>query len=191
MAKIGYARVSTKNQNLDLQIDALKKAGCDKIFFEKKSAVKERAEFQRCLEYLRDGDTLVVWKLDRLGRTMKQLINLIEDLKERGIGLYIVSESIDTSTKMGNMMFTLASMFAEMERELIRERTNVGLAAARKRGRVGGRKPVESDTLDKAFMMYDSGVTVIDIVRTLPISKATFHKYNTIRKKNEEVGGLD
>ena len=191
MAKIGYARVSTKNQNLDLQIDALKKAGCDKIFFEKKSAVKERAEFQRCLEYLRDGDTLVVWKLDRLGRTMKQLINLIEDLKEKGIGLYIVSESIDTSTKMGNMMFTLASMFAEMERELIRERTNVGLAAARKRGRVGGRKPVESDTLDKAFMMYDSGVTVIDIVRTLPISKATFHKYNTIRKKSEEVGGLD
>lgn len=191
MAKIGYARVSTKNQNLDLQIDALKKVGCDKIFFEKKSAVKERTEFQRCLEYLRDGDTLVVWKLDRLGRTMKQLINLIEDLKERGIGLYIVSESIDTSTKMGNMMFTLASMFAEMERELIRERTNVGLAAARKRGRVGGRKPVESDTLDKAFMMYDSGVTVIDIVRTLPISKATFHKYNTIRKKSEEVGGLD
>lgn len=187
MTKIGYARVSTKNQNLDLQIDALKNAGCEKVFFEKRGATKERPEFEKCLEYMREGDTLVVWKLDRLGRTMKQLLDLVESLNERKIGLYIITNNIDTSNEMGKMLFTLVSMFAEMERNLTIERTKVGLESARKRGRVGGRKKVDDDVIDKAFMMYDSGVTVVDICRTLPIAKATFYKYRSEREEQSRV----
>jgi len=193
MAKIGYARVSTKNQNLDLQIDTLEREGCEKIFYEKRGSTQTRPEFERCLEYLRKGDTLVVWKLDRLGRTMKQLINLVDDLKERNIDLRVITGDLDTSTPQGKMMFTLVSMFAEMERDLTIERTKVGLAAARKRGRVGGRKKIDDDTLDKAFMMYDSGVTVVDICRTLPIKKATFYNYLKERnvQKEKEDGTID
>ncbi|MDT0193724.1 recombinase family protein [Exiguobacterium sp. BG5(2022)] len=181
MAKIGYARVSTKNQNLDLQIDKLEEVGCEKIFYEKRGATQERPEFEKCLEYLRNGDKLVVWKLDRLGRTMRQLINLVEDLKERDIHLHIVNDGIDTSTDSGKLMFTIFSMFAETERNMIIERTKVGLESARKRGRVGGRKKIDPDVLDRAFMMYDSGFSVMDICRTLPIQKSTFHKYNKDR----------
>ena len=107
MTRIGYARVSTFDQNLDSQLDELKKAGCTKIFQEKASSVKRRPEFEKCLDYLREGDTLVVWKLDRLGRTTKKLLELIDDLKDRGINLQIITLGVDTSTAAGRLFFTM------------------------------------------------------------------------------------
>ena len=177
MSKIGYARVSTSDQNLDLQLDELEKGGCTKIFQEKASSVKKRPEFEKCLDYLREGDTLVVWKLDRLGRTTKKLLELIDDLRDRGINLQILTLGVDTSTAAGRLFFTMMAGLAEMERELIRERTKAGLQAARNRGRLGGRNPVDQDILDRAFMMYEANMTVEDITRTLNISRATFYKY--------------
>ena len=177
MTKIGYARVSTLDQNLEMQLDELEKVGCSKIFKEKVSSVKKRPEFEKCLEYLRENDTLVVWKLDRLGRTTKKLLELIDDLKERGINLQIITLGIDTSTAAGRLFFTMMAGLAEMERELTRERTKAGLKAARSRGRIGGRKKVSNDILEKAYMMYEANLTVEDIVNTLNISRSTFYKY--------------
>ena len=183
MTRIGYARVSTLDQNLDSQLDELKKAGCTKIFQEKASSVKKRQEFEKCLDYLREGDTLVVWKLDRLGRTTKKLLELIDDLKDRGINLQIITLGVDTSTAAGRLFFTMMAGLAEMERELIRERTNAGLQAARSRGRLGGRKQINPDTLHRAYMMYDAKMTVDDITKTLNISRSTFYKYLKSRKE--------
>ncbi|TCI67865.1 recombinase family protein [Exiguobacterium sp. SH0S7] len=177
MTKIGYARVSTLDQNLDSQLDELKKAGCTKIFQEKASSVKKRPEFEKCLDYLREGDTLVVWKLDRLGRTTKKLLDLIDDLKDRGINLQIITLGVDTSTAAGRLFFTMMAGLAEMERELIRERTNAGLQAARARGKLGGRKPIDKDIINRALMMYQAKMTVKDITATLQISRSTFYKY--------------
>lgn len=177
MTKIGYARVSTFDQNLDSQLDELKKAGCTKIFQEKASSVKKRPEFEKCLDYLREGDTLVVWKLDRLGRTTKKLLELIDDLKDRGINLQIITLGVDTSTAAGRLFFTMMAGLAEMERELIRERTNAGLQAARARGRMGGRKPIDEQIMARAMMMYEAKMTVDDITKTLDISRSTFYKY--------------
>lgn len=151
MTKIGYARVSTLDQNLDSQLDELKKVGCTKIFQEKASSVKKRPEFDKCLDYLREGDTLVVWKLDRLGRTTKKLLELIDDLKDRGINLQIITLGVDTSTAAGRLFFTMMAGLAEMERELIRERTNAGLQAARARGRMGGRKPIDEQIMSRDY----------------------------------------
>lgn len=120
MTKIGYERVSTLDQNLDSKLDELKKAGCTKIFQEKASSVKKRPEFEKCLDYLRKGDTLVVRKLDRLGRTTKKLLELIDDLKVRGINLQIITLGVDTYTAAGRLLFTIMAGLAEMERELIR-----------------------------------------------------------------------
>ncbi|WP_214761755.1 recombinase family protein [Exiguobacterium sp. s129] len=177
MTRIGYARVSTLDQNLDSQLDQLKKAGCTKIFQEKASSVKKRPELEKCLDYLREGDTLVVWKLDRLGRTTKKLLELIDDLKERGINLQIITLGVDTSTAAGRLFFTMMAGLAEMERELIRERTNAGLQAARARGRLGGRKPIDEQIMVRAMMMYEAKMTVDDITKTLDISRSTFYKY--------------
>lgn len=177
MTRIGYARVSTFDQNLDSQLDELKKAGCTKIFQEKASSVKKRPEFEKCLDYLREGDTLVVWKLDRLGRTTKKLLELIDDLKDRGINLQIITLGVDTSTAAGRLFFTMMAGLAEMERELIRERTNAGLQAARARGRMGGRKPIDEQIMARAMMMYEAKMTVDDITKTLNISRSTFYKY--------------
>jgi len=177
MTKVGYARVSTLDQNLEMQLDELQKVGCSKIFKEKASSVKKRPEFEKCLEYLREGDTLVVWKLDRLGRTTKKLLELIDDLKKRNISLQITTLGVDTSTAAGRLFFTMMAGLAEMERELIRERTNAGLKAARARGRLGGRKKIEPDILNRAYMMYEAKMTVEDITKTLQISRSTFYKY--------------
>lgn len=177
MTKIGYARVSTLDQNLEMQLDELQKVGCSRIFKEKASSVKKRPEFEKCLEYLREGDTLVVWKLDRLGRTTKKLLELIDDLKERNINLQITTLGVDTSTAAGRLFFTMMAGLAEMERELIRERTNAGLKAARARGRLGGRKKIDADILNRAYMMYEAKMTVEDITKTLKISRSTFYKY--------------
>ena len=177
MTRVGYARVSTLDQNLDSQIDELKNAGCTKIFQEKVSSVKKRTEFEKCLDYLREDDTLVVWKLDRLGRTTKKLLELIDDLKDRRINLQIITLGVDTSTAAGRLFFTMMAGLAEMERELIRERTNAGLQAARARGRMGGRKPIDEQVMTRAIMMYEAKMTVEDITQTLGISRSTFYKY--------------
>ncbi|MEA5141111.1 recombinase family protein [Arcicella rigui] len=140
MIKLGYARVSTLEQNLNLQVDALKYEGCKQIFTDKVSGVKSvKPEFEKLMDYARTGDTIVVWKLDRLGRSTVQLIELMEKLKERGIHLKSLSESIDTSSAMGNLFFQFMCILAEHERNIIRERTKAGLASARARGRKGGR----------------------------------------------------
>ena len=138
--KIGYARVSTKDQNLELQTEALQKAGCEKIYKETQSAVKERPELQSMLNHLRQGDVVVVWKLDRLGRSLKHLIDLVTGFREKGIEFISLNDSIDTTTVQGRLTFNIFASFAEFERELIRERTMAGLQAARERGRIGGRK---------------------------------------------------
>src|SRR5690625_5542321 len=140
MAKVGYARVSTRDQNLNSQIDALKSVGCERIFSEKVSGRKfKRTELDNCLDYLRDGDTLVITKLDRLGRTTKQLIELSQHLEDNGIDLEIIDMNINTKDAMGKMFFTMMSGFAELEANLLSERTKKGLESARSRGKKIGR----------------------------------------------------
>jgi DNA invertase Pin-like site-specific DNA recombinase len=140
MIKLGYARVSTYEQNLDMQIDALQKEGCKQIYSDKISGVKsKKPDFEKLLEYARAGDTIVVWKLDRLGRSTVQLIELIEVLKKKGIHLKSLSESVDTTSATGTLFFQFMCMLAEHERNIIRERTMAGLNSARARGRRGGR----------------------------------------------------
>src|SRR4249919_2585508 len=139
---VGYARVSTQEQDLALQLDALRTAVCSKVFEEKASgAQRERPALQAALEYMRQGDTLLVWKLDRLARSLKQLIETVEDLGSRGIGFRSLTEAIDTTTSGGKLVFHLFAALAEFERGIIRERTLAGLQAAQARGRLGGRPP--------------------------------------------------
>jgi DNA invertase Pin-like site-specific DNA recombinase len=140
MSLIGYARVSTEDQNLELQTDALKVAGCEKIFVEKASGGdRDRPMLAKALNYVRDGDVFCVWKLDRAGRSVLHLIEIIEDLKLRKVDFKSLNDAIDTTTASGRLMFTIMAAFAEFERNIIRERTMAGLAAGRSRGRVGGR----------------------------------------------------
>jgi DNA invertase Pin-like site-specific DNA recombinase len=139
--RIGYARVSTDEQSLDLQLDALKKAGCKRVFTDKASAAKgERPGLADAVSHLRSGDVLVIWKLDRLGRTVKGLVELVADLQERGIQFRSLTDGIDTTTPAGRFFFHVMASLSQMERELLAERTCAGLDAARRRGRVGGRK---------------------------------------------------
>ena len=178
---IGYARVSTGEQILDLQLDALAKAGCDKVFTETAGgALVERESLQEALAYVRAGDTLIVWRLDRLGRSLKHLIEAVADLRERGIGFKSLTEQIDTTTPGGKLVFHVFGALAEFERDLIRERTHAGLAAARARGRVGGRpkKLADPKTLALAQKLYDDGQTdIATICRTLGIARATLYRY--------------
>src|SRR5664279_770649 len=137
---LGYARVSTDDQDASLQVDALKAAGCIKVFTDKASgALASRPQLDRMLDHLRPGDIVVVWRLDRLGRSLKNLIALVEDLAEKGVGFRSLTESIDTTTANGKLFFSIMGALAEFERDLVRERTMAGLEAARARGRVGGR----------------------------------------------------
>jgi DNA invertase Pin-like site-specific DNA recombinase len=178
---IGYARVSTGEQTLDLQLDALTKAGCGKIYQETASGAKaDRPVLDEVLSYLRKGDTLIVWRLDRLGRSLKHLIEVVAALAERGIGFKSVTEQIDTTTPGGKLIFHVFGALAEFERDLIRERTHAGLAAARARGRLGGRprKLTDAKSLDLARTLYAGGETDIDtICQTLGISRATLYRY--------------
>ncbi|MDN4067631.1 recombinase family protein [Paenibacillus vini] len=185
MPKIGYARVSTVDQSLNLQIDTLKAAGCERIFEEKASGKKsDRVELNRCLEYLRSGDTLVIWKLDRLGRTTRQLIELSHGLQERGIGLQIITLGVDTSTPAGKLFFAIMAGLAEMEAETIRERTIAGLQAARARGRKGGRPPMDKNKIDMAITLYDSEkYTIKEITERTGVSKAKI--YQTLANRNK------
>jgi DNA invertase Pin-like site-specific DNA recombinase len=184
---IGYARVSTQDQNLDLQVEALNKIGCEKIFEEIVSGIKtDRQNLNEALSYLRPGDSLVVWRLDRLGRTLKQLIELINTLKEREIGFVSITEAIDTTTPTGQFFFHITAAFAELERDLIRERTKAGLASARARGRKGGRpKAIDSEAFQMALILYnEKKTTVANISKQFNISKRTFYRYlEDYRKK--------
>jgi DNA invertase Pin-like site-specific DNA recombinase len=178
---IGYARVSTGEQTLDLQLDALGKAGCGKIYQETASGAKaERPVLQDVLGYLRAGDTLVVWRLDRLGRSLKHLIETVSLLAERGIGFKSLTEQIDTTTPGGKLVFHIFGALAEFERDVIRERTQAGLAAARARGRLGGRpkKLADAKQLELARTLYTGGQTdIATICATLGISRATLYRY--------------
>lgn len=180
---IGYARVSTQEQTLDLQKDALTKAECEHIFTDTMSGAKaERPGLQEALIYMRQGDVLVVWKLDRLGRSLKNLIELVTDLDARGIGFRSVTENIDTTTTGGKLVFHIFGALAEFERNLIRERTLAGLAAARARGRKGGRPRAkglnDEKKLAMALALYnDKRTPVKDICHTFGVSRATFYRY--------------
>lgn len=182
MAKIGYARVSTKDQSLDHQLDALEQFGCDRIFSEKASGRKiNRTELDNCLDYMREGDMLVITKLDRLGRTTKQLIELAQYLENEGIELFIIDNNINTKDAMGKMFFTMMSAFAELEAKLLSERTKKGLAAARSRGRLGGRPSISEEKKDLIIRLYNSkDYTGEEIARMAGVSRGTI--YNIIKE---------
>jgi DNA invertase Pin-like site-specific DNA recombinase len=175
---IGYARVSKDDQNLDLQLDALKQAGCERLFSDRVSgAAAVKTDLEDALAYLREGDTLVVWKLDRLGRTVKGLVELVDLLKDRGIQFRSLTDGIDTSTPAGRFFFHMMAALAEMERDLIRERTTAGLAAARARGRKGGRKSKLDDAkLDAARKLLTAGTPAVDVAKTLGVGRATLYR---------------
>ncbi len=177
---IGYARVSTDDQNLDLQKDALTSAGCERIIEDKISGAKaDRPGLKAAIDYARAGDVLVVWRLDRLSRSLKDLIELVSVLNSKGINLKSLHESIDTSTSSGKLIFHIFGALAEFERNLIRERTNAGLSAARARGRKGGRpKTLDEDQRALAVKLYNEKQhSVVQICKMLGISKPTFYKY--------------
>ena len=197
--KIGYARVSTRDQNLELQLEALQKFDCEKIFQEKQSAVKERPELDRMLTILRNGDTVVVWKLDRLGRSLRHLVDLMALFKEKGVEFISLNDNIDTTTIQGRLIFNLFASFAEFERELIRERTLAGLKRARENGRIGGKKKGLTDDAKKkakAALSLTKGnnkrpreekLSVDDIAKTLGHSRAIFYRYLDWAKKDESL----
>lgn len=176
---IGYARVSTDDQNLDLQLDALKKAGCEQLFTDQVSgAAALKTGLEAALAYLREGDTLVVWKLDRLGRTVKGLVELADLLNSRGIQFRSLTDGIDTSTAAGRFFFHMMAALAEMERDLIRERTNAGLMAARARGRKGGRKlKLDDAKRDAARKLLEAGTPAVDVAKTLGVGRATLYRH--------------
>ncbi|MDP3533148.1 MAG: recombinase family protein [Alphaproteobacteria bacterium] len=181
---IGYARVSTSGQELNLQIDALKKIGCEKknIFTDVVSGSKtDRPGLNECLETLQSGDTLVVWRLDRLGRSMSHLVSTIENLIAKKIGFKSISDGhIDTTTASGELIFNIFSSLAQFERRLIQERTKSGLEAARARGRVGGRKPISkynSKVLAAQKLHHDKSMPIENICKELQISKPTLYRY--------------
>lgn len=179
---IGYARVSTMDQNLDLQEDALKKAGCEMVFKDISSGSKQvRIGLQEALNYAREKDVVVVWKLDRLGRSLKHLIEVINYLNAKKVGFQSLQEKIDTTTSGGKLVFHLFGALAEFERELIQERTQAGLQAARARGRKGGRPPVMTKKKKTILeqLANDSSNSVSEICRTLQISRATFYRYQS------------
>jgi DNA invertase Pin-like site-specific DNA recombinase len=180
MFLIGYARVSTEDQNLNLQLDALKEAGCRRVFEETASgAMKQRAQLEEAIKFLKQGDTLVVWKLDRLARSLSHLIETVERLHEMGSGLRSITEAIDTATTGGRLVFHIFGALAEFERGIIRERTIAGLAAAKVRGRIGGRpKALTGQNLDVArALLRDGLLTVKDVAKQVGVSEATLYKY--------------
>ena len=176
---IGYARVSTHDQTLNLQQDALNKAGCTRIFTDTASGAKtERKGLEEALNYVRKGDTLVVWRLDRLGKSLPHLISTMTDLEQRGIGFKSLTENIDTTTSGGKLIFHIFGALAEFERNLIRERTQAGLVAARVRGKKGGRpKVLTGRKLSIAQDLYDKRHPIPEILQTLKISRATLYRF--------------
>lgn len=190
--KLGYARTSTQEQNLDLQIDALQEAACERIFQEKISGSnRNRPELERLLGQLRKGDTVYVWKLDRLGRSLKDLISIVNEIEEKGAFFVSLQESIDTTSATGKLIFHIFATLAEYERSINRERTKAGLAAARARGRMGGRpKGLSKEAKDKAIIaesLYkQQDKTTTEIAKYLGISRRTL--YNYLHHQGVKVG---
>jgi DNA invertase Pin-like site-specific DNA recombinase len=190
--KIGYARVSTEEQELSLQLDALEGAGCRKVYQEKiTGSTKERPELQKMLEHLREGDVVVIWKLDRLARSLKDLVSLVNEIQEKGGALQSLNDQIDTTTPHGKFTFHIFAALAEFERDIIRERTKAGLAAARARGRKGGRpkglsKKAQHTAIIAEKLYQDRKLTVKEICDQLSISKGTF--YNYLRHRGVKAG---
>ncbi len=186
---IGYARVSTIEQHFSLQTDELKQAGCERIFQDKVSGAKtERPGLSEALEFLREGDSLVMWRLDRLGRSLRHLIDTVSELEERGIGFRSLQESIDTTTSGGRLIFHIFGALAEFERNLIRERTIAGLQAARARGRLGGRpRKLNAKKTELAYQLHDEQkYAVKEICQMLGVSKPTLYAYLARREKATE-----
>ncbi|WP_396956560.1 recombinase family protein [Nitrosomonas sp.] len=176
---IGYARISTQDHNLELQRKALITAGCKKIFEDKVNGTRaDRPGLAKMLEVLREGDTLIVWKLDRLGRPVKQLVDLISDLHKHGVEFRSLTDSIDTSTPSGRFFFHIMVSLAEMERELTVERTRVGLEVAKQLGRKGGRKPKMTDSkIESAKELLASGMPPKDVAKNLGVSIPTLYRW--------------
>ncbi len=178
--KIGYARTSTEDQNLDLQLDALKKYGCEKIFTDKQSGtIVDRKGLSDAIAFARNNDAIVVWRLDRLGRSLQHLIQTVTEINARGISFISIQESIDTTSANGKLTFHLFGALAEFERGLLRERTMAGLAAARARGRLGGRPcklPSEKVEMAKTLMANKSN-SINDICRMLQVSRSTLYRH--------------
>lgn len=181
--KYGYARVSTKDQNLELQIDALEKYGCQKIYSEKaKGAKADRPKWQELLNQIESGDTLVIWKLDRMGRSLHHLIKVVTELMEKNISIVSLNDPIDTTNIQGELMFNIFAPLAEFEKDLIRERTMAGLRSARVRGRMGGRpKGLSQEAIRKACtaeaLYSQKELSINEITEQLSISKTTLYKY--------------
>ena len=190
--KIGYARVSTKEQELALQLDALQEQGCKQIFQEKVSgANRERPELQKMLEQLRPNDVVVIWKLDRLARSLKDLVNLVNEIEEKGAGLQSLNDPIDTTSAQGMLVFHIFASLAEFERGIISERTKAGLAAARARGRKGGRPKGLSQKAEHTARLAESlykerELSVKEICEQLSISRGTYYRY--LKHRGVEVG---
>jgi DNA invertase Pin-like site-specific DNA recombinase len=182
---VGYGRVSTQDQNPAMQEDALRAAGCEKLFIETvSSGKKDRPKLQAALEYLRPGDTLVVWRLDRLARSLDQLIATVKDLEAKDISLKSLNESIDTSTAGGKLIFHVFGAIAEFERSLIRERTKAGVAAAKARGRCGGRPArLEGERAQHAKMMLEAGTSVSAVARSMGVSRSTVLRATRLLEK--------
>lgn len=191
----GYARVSTKDQNLDLQIDALRNAGCEKIYTEKVSGyTKDRQELNKLLDNIRAGDIIIIYKLDRLGRSLKHLLELIQVIQEKKVELKSIHDAIDTSNPTGKLIFSIFASLSEFERDLIRERTLSGLASARARGRIGGKPKGLSKEADAkantAVTLYQSNNhSIKEIMEQLNISKQTL--YNYLRIKGVTIGSYE
>jgi DNA invertase Pin-like site-specific DNA recombinase len=191
--KIGYARVSTKDQNLSLQTDAFEKEGCKVIYQEKVSGAKtDRQELRKMIDQLREGDIVIIWKLDRLGRSLRDLINIITEIQDKGAGLKSLNDPIDTTSPHGKLTFHLFAALAEFEKDIIRERTKAGLEAARARGRLGGRpRGLTKEARDKAMIaetLYKQGnMSVSEICKHLGIARSTLYKY--LKQGNEQVSG--
>ncbi|WP_283848455.1 recombinase family protein [Bradyrhizobium ivorense] len=189
---IGYARVSTPDQNMAMQVEALKKAGCHRVFTDVASGAKSsRPGLDEALAYLRHGDTLVVWKLDRLGRSLSHLVQTVEDLRERGVGFRSLTDAgMDTTTSSGRLLFNMIAALAVFERDLIRERTKAGLVSAAARGRKGGRRPVvTSAKLARARRLMDkSGLTVREAAAAVGVGKTAL--YDALRAEDEPAAGV-
>ncbi|EPF8164898.1 MULTISPECIES: recombinase family protein [Vibrio] len=186
---IGYARVSTDDQNLHLQRDALERAGCQVIYEDKASGKNtERPELEGCLKALRSGDTLVVWRLDRLGRSLGDLVKLVTTLEEKGIGFESLQEKIETTSASGKLVFHVFAALAEFERNLISERTRAGLKAARARGRLGGRKPKlkQKDIREIKALLKDPNIPVSDIAKRFGVSRTTIYNRVGVVKPDRE-----
>ena len=178
MANVGYARVSTADQDPALQHDALGAAGCEKVFEDRASGTRaDRAGLRSALDYVRDGDVLIVWKLDRLGRSLPHLIETVTSLATRGVGFRSITEAIDTTTPGGRLVFHLFGALGQFERDLIHQRTRAGLAAAAARGRMGGRKPVVTgDKLERARAFIGKGLTVREAAIRLRVGKTALYE---------------